>query len=126
MTHDMNAERTDTLPEGDESTARDQRIVRNTSRRVFLQAVGAGAVLGAFTIGHAEAAGIPTPWLHRDGNLIRDPSGNKVILRGVNIPDVSRLNADNYYSYTAAEYIDWATNGNAPLGPTIRTAGTLG
>lgn len=116
MTHDTNAERTDSLSKRDESTARDQRIVRNTSRRVFLQAVGAGAVLGAFTIGHAEAAGIPTPWLHRDGNIIRGPSGNKVVLRGVNIPDVSRLNADNYYSYTAAEYIDWATNGNAPPG----------
>ena len=89
------------------------------SRRDFLKATaGASAVAAGvgFGITGSASAGIPTPWLHRDGNLIRDPSGNEVILRGVNIPDTKRLNSDNYYSYSVDEYVTWATNGNSPPG----------
>jgi len=89
------------------------------SRRDFLKATaGASAVAAGigFGVSGSASAGIPTPWLERDGNLIRDPSGNEVILRGVNIPDLKRLNSDNYYSYSVEEYITWATNGNSPPG----------
>jgi len=34
----------------------------------------------------------------------------------VNIPDLKRLNSDNYYSYSVNQYITWATNGNSPPG----------
>jgi|AntDeeMinimDraft_5_1070356.scaffolds.fasta_scaffold00103_37 sugar phosphate isomerase/epimerase len=89
------------------------------SRRDFLKATaGASAVAAGigFGVSGSASAGIPTPWLERDGNLIRDPSGNEVILRGVNIPDLKRLNSDNYYSYSVNQYITWATNGNSPPG----------
>jgi len=55
------------------------------SRRDFLKATaGASAVAAGigFGVSGSASAGIPTPWLERDGNLIRDPSGNEVILRG--------------------------------------------
>ncbi|WP_246391850.1 glycoside hydrolase family 5 protein [Halosimplex pelagicum] len=65
------------------------------SRRTFLKGTAAaGAValgVGAGAVGSASA-GIPTPQLHRDGNLIKDPDGNVVTLRGVNIADPKRIN----------------------------------
>ena len=32
-----------------------------------------------------------TPWLHADGNQIKDPSGNVVVLRGVALIDLGFL-----------------------------------
>ncbi|QLH77149.1 cellulase family glycosylhydrolase [Halosimplex rubrum] len=65
------------------------------SRRTFLKGTAAaGAValgVGAGAVG-SVSAGIPTPQLHRDGNLIKDPDGNVVTLRGVNIADPKRIN----------------------------------
>ncbi|QLG50189.1 cellulase family glycosylhydrolase [Natrinema halophilum] len=64
------------------------------SRRNVMRAVGTTALtagLAESIVGSVAAVGIDTPWLHRDGNLIRDESDNKVILRGVNIADPARL-----------------------------------
>jgi endoglucanase len=66
----------------------------SASRRDFLKATaGAGAFaagIGSGFVG-SVAAGIPTPQLTVDGNLIKDPRGNTVKLRGVNIADPKRI-----------------------------------
>ncbi|WP_436929473.1 glycoside hydrolase family 5 protein [Halosimplex halobium] len=88
------------------------RRVDAVSRRTFLRtAAGAGAAtaLGVGITGSAAADGIPTPWLHRDGNLIRDPSDNKVVLRGVNVPDAKRMNVKDFRP-DADETIERATS----------------
>ncbi|WP_226021757.1 cellulase family glycosylhydrolase [Halomicrobium salinisoli] len=86
----------------------------STSRRGFLKATAATAAtagIGSGAIGSAAAAGIPTPWLHRDGNLIRDPEDNKVILRGVNIVDPYRAARDApYYKRRAETLVEMATD----------------
>ncbi|WP_330632939.1 cellulase family glycosylhydrolase [Halocatena halophila] len=64
------------------------------SRRDFLRATaatGSIALFGAGAVSTAGAAEIPTPRLHRDGNLLRDPDGNRVTLRGLNIADPKRV-----------------------------------
>ena len=131
MTHDHTSERTDastdnrTGPSTDRRTTDDAtgdapgsyadgvaRRVDAVSRRNFLRtAAGAGAAtaLGLGLTGSAAADGIPTPWLRRDGNLLRDPSDNKVILRGVNVPDAKRMNAKEFRP-DADETIARATN----------------
>lgn len=89
-----------TAPGADERTnegeSSDNRGTSGTaSRRDFLQATaGAGALaagVGSSFVG-SVAGGIPTPQLSVDGNLITDPSGNTVKLRGVNIADPKRMN----------------------------------
>jgi len=81
------------------------------SRRDFVRAsagVGAAAALGLSVTGTATA--ISTPRLHRDGNLLRDPEGNRVVLRGVNVADPKRLNDQNRRYHVDAELvIDRAT-----------------
>jgi endoglucanase len=107
-----------------ENNTRDENGQRTAgpSRRVFLRAT-AGALAtgvslsGATGVGLAVASnGIQTPWLERDGNLIKDPSGNKVILRGVNIADPKRIdvtasargkNAVQTVDYAASEEEGW-------------------
>lgn len=42
-----------------------------------------GAILSLIP---ASASAIPTPWLKVQGNLLKDPSGNTVVLRGVAVP----------------------------------------
>ncbi|WP_226012377.1 cellulase family glycosylhydrolase [Halomicrobium salinisoli] len=82
------------------------------TRRSFLRAVGAGAtaaVGGSAVAGSAAAQGIPTPWLHRDGKWIRDPSDNEVVLRGLNVPDAKRMNAKEFRP-DADETIERATS----------------
>jgi endoglucanase len=91
-----------------------EKTISSATRRDILKAsAGAGAVaagLGTGIVGSA-AAGIPTPWLHRDGNLIRDPSGNKVVLRGVNTADVGRVNRlSEWRGKNIGHVIDLATN----------------
>jgi len=99
MTKDRSTERTETdesTTERDEFTHEDAETYRpaGTSRRSFLQTTAAaglvGLGVGSGAVGSAAAAGIPTPWLEVDGNLLRDPDGNKVILRGVNVIDPAR------------------------------------
>jgi endoglucanase len=64
------------------------------SRRGFLRAAAGAGVLsvsvGSQVASAATSEGIPTPWLHRDGKWIKDPSDNKVTLRGVNVIDPAR------------------------------------
>ncbi|MFC7194073.1 hypothetical protein ACFQL4_04425 [Halosimplex aquaticum] len=82
------------------------------SRRSVLKATGAAAVTAGFAstlMGSAAAVGIDTPQLHRDGNLLRDPSDNKVILRGVNIADPARC-ARSWRGKDAMGVFDKATN----------------
>ncbi|MFC6963229.1 twin-arginine translocation signal domain-containing protein [Halocatena marina] len=68
-----------------ENGSTDTGVFDSISRRSVLKAAGAGALTLGFAdsfISSVSAVGIPTPWLHRDGNLIKDPSDNTVILRG--------------------------------------------
>jgi len=46
-----------------------------------------GLALTVFQCGFAA-----TPWLHVDGNKIKDPLGNKVVLRGVSLQAISNIN----------------------------------
>ncbi|MFB6162727.1 MAG: cellulase family glycosylhydrolase, partial [Halococcoides sp.] len=81
---------TDTTTDSDRSAES-----KSTSRRTFLKTTAGGAALAtgisAGLFGSASA-GIPTPQLGVDGNVIVDPQGNTVKLRGVNIADPKRIN----------------------------------
>ncbi|WP_226021758.1 cellulase family glycosylhydrolase [Halomicrobium salinisoli] len=95
--------------------AREPRGGRGSTRRTFLRATGVGAALavggtGLAGVGSAQSdEGIPTPWLERDGKWLKDPEGNEVVLRGVNIADPARLNDDNRrYHVTAEQVTKWA------------------
>ena len=67
------------------------------------------AVLAALTLLATGPAGAVTPWLHTDGNQIKDPSGNVVILRGVSMID---LGATQMWYGGATALIDRLTNPN--------------
>ncbi|MCU4799963.1 cellulase family glycosylhydrolase [Halobacteria archaeon HArc-gm2] len=106
----------ETPPKGDrEASLSDQsKPGGSTLRRDFLKssAVAGALALGAgsFATGGASA-GIPTPRLHRDGNLIKDPEGNTVTLRGVNIADPKRINVTSQArGMTATQVIDMLTD----------------
>ncbi|GAB3017222.1 glycoside hydrolase family 5 protein [Natronobiforma cellulositropha] len=84
-------------------------------RRSVLKAAGGAALVGGLSAagtGTAAAeANMPTPWLHREGNLLKDPEGNEVVLRGVNIPDPARSNNDApYYKLFVEDQIELATD----------------
>ncbi len=53
------------------------------------------------------------PWLHVEGNKIKDPSGNVVVLRGVSLPDLAVLQVNQG---GALNMIDRLTNKNDPQG----------
>ncbi|MEY7850482.1 glycoside hydrolase family 5 protein [Natrarchaeobius sp. A-rgal3] len=84
---------------------------RQTTRRRFLQSTAVtGALATGFATGATSAAaetdrGIPTPRLHVEGNLIKDPQGNTVTLRGLNIADPKRLNVTAPARGKAAEHV---------------------
>lgn len=65
---------------------------------------GLGAVAGSAA---GQAADLPP--LARDGNKIVDPSGNEVILRGVNIADPGEQSRD-WRGQTAPETFELATD----------------
>ncbi|WEL22214.1 fibronectin type III domain-containing protein [Halorhabdus sp. BNX81] len=95
-----------------ESATNDSRIIDDVSRRDVLKAAGASALTAGFAssiVGSVSADDIPTPWLERDGNLLRDPDGNQVILRGVNMADPARL-ARSWRSKDSMGVFDKATN----------------
>ncbi|RRJ29662.1 cellulase family glycosylhydrolase, partial [Halocatena pleomorpha] len=100
--------------ERDESTeSRSAAGGWSASRRDFLRATAAAGGLAAFgPLAVTEAsAGIPTPWLHRDGNLIKDSSGNTVTLRGLNIADPKRIDMTaSARGMNAVQVIDSLTN----------------
>ncbi|GAB3017210.1 glycoside hydrolase family 5 protein [Natronobiforma cellulositropha] len=95
-----------TAGDGLERVRERARSLSGPSRREFLRAAGVGAGALAFGVGTGSVSahhdeiprdsveigdrGIPTPWLERDGNLLRDPEGNEVVLRGVNVTDPAR------------------------------------
>jgi hypothetical protein len=54
-----------------------------------------------------------TPWLHTEGNVIKDPVGNTVVLRGVDTVD---LGAVELWYGGAINLIDRLTNKNDPQG----------
>jgi molecular chaperone GrpE (heat shock protein) len=106
----------ETPPKGDREASLSNQSTPGGSalRRDFLKssAVAGALALGAgsFATGGASA-GIPTPRLHRDGNLIKDPEGNTVTLRGVNIADPKRINVTSQArGMTATQVIDMLTD----------------
>ncbi len=54
-----------------------------------------------------------TPWLHADGSVIKDPCGNTVVLRGVDLMDLGAT--QSWYGGTTA-MIDRLTNKSDPCG----------
>ncbi|MCU4972728.1 glycoside hydrolase family 5 protein [Halobacteria archaeon AArc-m2/3/4] len=85
------------------------------TRRNFVKAAGVGAATAglstAFSGSAAAGENMPTPWLHVDGNLVKDPEGNEVVLRGVNVVDPWRANRDApYYKMHIDDYVELATN----------------
>ncbi|WP_207591313.1 cellulase family glycosylhydrolase [Halomontanus rarus] len=85
------------------------------TRRNFVKAAGVGAATAGLSAAFAGSAAagenMPTPWLHVDGNLVKDPEGNEVVLRGVNVVDAWRANRDApYYKMFIEDYVDLATN----------------
>jgi endoglucanase len=52
---------------------------------------------------------IETPWLHVDGKNIKDPAGNIVILRGVDLPDLAMMNTQRG-TMNVTKMIDLLTN----------------
>ena len=106
----------DRPPTGDREASQSNTTTggEGPSRRTFLKSsVLTGALtfgVGAGALGSASAA-IPTPQLHRDGNLIKDPDGNTVTLRGVNIADPKRINETaQARGMTATQVIDMLTD----------------
>ncbi|GAB3017173.1 glycoside hydrolase family 5 protein [Natronobiforma cellulositropha] len=107
-------ERTDTSTDALQTTADGQPTQRRAgetpraTRRSFLQTSAAGAfvagtglstaAVGSVTAEDEDDRGIPTPWLEVDGNLLRDPDGNEVVLRGVNTIDPARANGEAPYN----------------------------
>ncbi|SEQ73461.1 cellulase family glycosylhydrolase [Natrinema salaciae] len=104
---------TDRSPDADESTPTDtlsRRTVISAAAGTGALSLGAGTIAGS--VGAQEASeGIPTPWLEVDGNLVKDPQGNTVTLRGVNIADPRRMNEDvSGRGKSAAQAVDYLTN----------------
>ena len=74
------------------------------SKRRFVEAVIVCALLGLVTPLYAA-----TPWLHTDANKIKDPNGNVVVLRGVDLIDLGFLES---WQGGATAMIDRLTNKN--------------
>jgi fibronectin type 3 domain-containing protein len=77
-------------------------IEMKTKRR-FVEAVIVCALLCLVSPIYAD-----TPWLHTDANLIKDPNGNVVVLRGVDTIDIGAV--QNWYSGGMTGLIDRVTN----------------
>ncbi|AWB28382.1 cellulase family glycosylhydrolase [Halococcoides cellulosivorans] len=95
-------------------TATHRAAARTTNRRQFLKLAGAGAMTGALGTGAlGSAAGLvgdPTPALHRDGNVMRDPSDNTVALHGLNVIDPRRANELAPWTKSIEDLITLATD----------------
>jgi endoglucanase len=52
-----------------------------------------GVAIIAFVMSVFQPAFTATPWLHVEGNQIKDPLGNKVVLHGVSLQAISNVNA---------------------------------
>ncbi|MFB6161907.1 MAG: fibronectin type III domain-containing protein, partial [Halococcoides sp.] len=107
---------------GDGSTDRQAATRRDFLRSSAIAGVAAAGLTGA--VGTAAAGEFNTPWLHRgsgsDSNLIKDPMGNQVILRGVNIADAKRINVTAAArGKTAEQVVRAATDGTDGWHPRI-------
>jgi hypothetical protein len=58
-----------------------------------------------------------TPWLHTDANLIKDPNGRVVVLRGVDTIDIGAIHS--WYSGGVQALIDRVTNKNDTQGSSL-------
>ncbi|MFB6162866.1 MAG: cellulase family glycosylhydrolase [Halococcoides sp.] len=97
-----------------------------TSRRRFLKAAaGSGALVagvgaGALSGVNAAENGIPTPQLSVDGNVIVDPSGNTVKLRGVNMADPKRIDVTApARGKTATQVVEMSTDESRDFYPRV-------
>jgi endoglucanase len=81
-------------------------------REVMTSRTGKITLVGVLwcTVGSLSAA---PPWLHVEGNKIKDPSGNVVVLRGVSLPDLAVLQVNQG---GALAMIDRLTNRSDPQG----------
>lgn len=77
-------------------------------RTGFIKAVIVCAVLFSITPAYAG-----TPWLHTEGNRIKDPMGNDVVLRGVSLIDLGHLDV---WQGGSLEMIDRLTDKSDPQG----------
>jgi fibronectin type 3 domain-containing protein len=77
-------------------------------KRRFIQAIVIFAIFCLATPLYAV-----TPWLHTEGNVIKDPCGNTVVLRGVDLMD---LGATQSWYGGATAMIDRLTNKSDPCG----------
>ncbi|WP_226021765.1 cellulase family glycosylhydrolase [Halomicrobium salinisoli] len=99
------------------------RVASGSSRRDFLKATAAAGALaagvGSGVVG-TSTAGIPTPRLSVDGNLIKDPQGEAVKLRGLNIADPKRLSVTApARGKTPEQLIRWLTNADEGWYPRV-------
>ncbi|GAB3017229.1 glycoside hydrolase family 5 protein [Natronobiforma cellulositropha] len=91
-----------------------RRASATTRRRFLASAALTGAVVaggGVPALAGASAGGdglIPTPRLEREGNLLVDPEGRPITLRGVSIADPGSTYG-SWSSHTATEAVDLAT-----------------
>jgi hypothetical protein len=60
----------------------------------------------------AASLNAATPWLHTDANLIKDPAGNVVVLRGVDTIDIGAVHS--WYSGGMTALINRLTDKNDP------------
>ena len=75
-------------------------------KKIFIEAIIACTLLCLATPLYAA-----TPWLHTDGNKIKDPCGNTVVLRGVDLIDLGFLQD---WQGGAIDMIDRLTNKSDP------------
>lgn len=107
---DTMTEHTNSPRRTEQSSAGDRQL--STSRRTIMKATGTSAIAigGLASISGSATAQEPAlPPLARDGNNIVDPSGNEVILRGVNIADPGEQSRA-WRGQTAAETFRLATD----------------
>ena len=88
-------------------------VLRSSKRKFFLTTFVCALffITGLFSGFHSTVeAGEPTPWLQVEGIHIKDPNGNKVVLRGVSLPDIALNDYRNGSGKSATELIEMLTD----------------
>lgn len=98
----------------DDGASSRRSFVRGAASVSGLSATSGCLNLGLFGSSESQSSdGIPTPWLHVDGNRIKDPEGNEVILRGICTADPKRINTtSSERGKNTGQVIDLATDPN--------------